>query len=150
MPQKQAKNIKLNQQEGSICVAINPKIYPLDVIYSAAYVFLDRAYILIDGSPEKEVIIELRLKEERKDLHNLEKIGNEFNNELLNYAFYKKQSEKNAPIRQAIMQRALLTSEFSEGAGSADLIEDPEGIAVPWEEKYGKVLDRKDGKEQGK
>lgn len=150
MPQKEAKNIKLNEKEGSICITINPRIYPLDVVYSAAYVFLDRAYIVIDGDPKKEVVVELRLKEQDNNPYNLEKMGNDFNNELLSYAFYKKQAEKNAPVRQAIMQRALLTSELSEGIENTDSIDDPEGIAVPWEEKYGKILCKEDEKSRKK
>ena len=36
------RNIKLPEN-------INPKVYVLETVYSAAYVFLDRAYILLDG-----------------------------------------------------------------------------------------------------
>ncbi len=149
-----------------IIISISPKIYPLDVIYSAAYVFLDKAYVLLNGNPEKEIVVELRPKEKSKK-RELEKLGREFSNELLNYAFYKKQSERNAPIRQAILQRALLTSELQpeeEGArkieeiGEAekfeesdnDYLEDPEGIAIPWEEKYGKKASKKKGKTKKK
>jgi len=31
-----------------IAWSINPKIYPLDVVYQAAFVFIDRAYMLLD------------------------------------------------------------------------------------------------------
>lgn len=131
-------NFEIHESENRIIVSINPKIYPLDVIYSAAYVFLDRTYIFIDGDPKEEVIIELKPK---NDKENLENLGGEFNNELLNYAAYKAQAEKNAPIRQMIIQRALLTNDPSlkiqEPSGES-YIEDPEGIAIPWEEKYGK------------
>ena len=48
----------------SVKVSVDTKIYPLDVIYSSAYVFLDKAYILLDGNPEEVVVVELRPKEE--------------------------------------------------------------------------------------
>lgn len=137
------KNIELNKKKGCVYVSINPQIYPLDVIYAAGYVFLDRAYIFIDGNPQEKIIVEIEPKNKKE---NLNTIGKEFNNELLNYAEYKVRSEKNAPIRQMIIQRALLTnSTTSESSHSKDIeyTKDPEGIAVPWEEKYRKVAKNK-------
>lgn len=127
--------MEINKKEGYVLISINPKIYPLDVVYSAAYVLLDKAYVVIDGDPEEEIIVEIRAKEKKGDI---EEIGHELNNELINYAVYKTQSEKNQPIRQAIIQRALLTNNFEATTDTTDYIDDPEGIAVPWEEKYGK------------
>lgn len=146
--------MEIQEKEGCILISINPRIYPLDVIYSAAYVFLDKAYLLLDGDRKKKIVVELRPKE-KSDKGDLEKLGREFNNELLNYAVYKKQSERNAPIRQAIVQRALLTSEAAGQAGQAeqdlegedlDYLEDPDGIAIPWEEKYRKKSESKQSK----
>lgn len=117
--------------EDHVLLSINPKIYPLDVVYSAAYALLDKAYIVLDGDPEEEIIAEIRSKIKV----DIKKLGDEFNNELINYAVYKKQSEKNALIRQAIIQRALLTTGFED---DGDVIDDSEEILVPWEEKFGK------------
>ncbi len=117
--------------EDHLLISVNPKIYPLDIVYSAAYTLLDKAYIVIDGDPDEEIIAEIR----PKNNEDLKTLGNEFNNELINYAVYKKQSEKNAVIRQAIVQRALLTAGYDE---SKEDIDDPDEILVPWEEKYGK------------
>lgn len=150
----------LEKDEGQVIIPVNPRIYPLDVIYSAAYVFLDDFYVIIDGDPEKGVIVKMLPKE--SSMANKD-VGKRFNNELVNYAFYKKQVERNADIRKAIIQRALVTTELSgepvddsasqgremeEFEGSdADFIEDPEGIAIPWEEKFGK---KSKGKGSGK
>ncbi len=141
---KTKSNFEVHKSENMVMVSVNPKIYPLDVIYSAAYVFLDRAYVMIDGDPQEEVIIELRPKDAKEDI---EKLGGEFNNELLNYAAYKAQAEKNSAIRNMIVQRALLTNDPSlkvKVPGEESYIDDPEGIAIPWEEKYGKK-DKKAG-----
>lgn len=147
--------LAINEENSYVLIYVNPKIYPLDVIYSAAYVFLDRAYILLDGDPKKEIIVELRFKEKTEGKSKgkkLEKLGREFGNELLNYADYKQRAEKTKEIKQLLLQRALLTNDASlkeseENAGfdnsSEELeedksyLEDPEGIAIPWEEKYG-------------
>lgn len=138
-------------RNSEVTVNINPKIYPLDVIYSAAYVFLDNFYIIIDGDPKDKVIVKILPKKG----FSSEDIEKRFNNELINYVFYKKQVEKNGDIRKAIIQRALVTAELSGEStaninqkqwsgieefqsSDADFIDDPEGIAIPWEEKFGK------------
>ena len=159
-------NLEIKKEENKVIIKVNPKIYPLDAVFSAAYVFLDKAYILIDGDSKKEIIIELKPKEGK----NLENIGGEFNNELLNYSTYKHFSEKNKDIRTMIVQRAITTGDPEllesqtkiddeeldeetkkllkelEDEEDDDFLDDPEGIAIPWEEKYGKNAKRKDKK----
>jgi His-Xaa-Ser system protein HxsD len=146
-------NIKI--EKDSVVLTINPKIYPLSTIYSAAYVFLDRAYVLLDGEPEKSVIV--RLKPKQKE--DFEKLGMEFFNELVNYADYQKRAEQTKAIRGIILQRALLTNDPSliEPAQDKEIenlaeeledeLDDPEGIAVPWEEKYGKKKNKNKAKQ---
>ncbi len=134
------ESIKIDEKDNSVLIYVNPEIYPLDVIYSAAYVFLDSCYILLDGDSKREIIVKLNLKNKMKT-GRLYEFGKEFFNELLSYAFYKSQAEKNFAIRQAILQSALFTPEEDlkdTNDDSDDFIEDPEGIAIPWEEKYGK------------
>jgi His-Xaa-Ser system protein HxsD len=143
-------NFDLNKTESAVTVRVNSKIYPLNVIYSASYVFLDRCYIMLDGDPEVEVVVELRLKD-GVDL-GLDVLAKEFFNELLNYAFYENQSKKNAQLRNTLLQAALFSDadvdeepevevddvDWSELDKLEDeAMEDPEGIAIPWEEKYG-------------
>ena len=60
---KNISNMEINKEEGYALISINPKIYPLDVVYSAVYILLDKAYIVIDGDPEEEIIVEIRSKE---------------------------------------------------------------------------------------
>jgi His-Xaa-Ser system protein HxsD len=134
------KNIKINEKEGSCLVSVNTKLYPLDVVYSAAYVFIDRAYIVLEGDKNT---VKVMLKP--KNSYDLEKLGLEFNNELLNYAFHKQKNDKTKAVREAIMQRALITNDPSIIDDDAlfdeeldEIFDDPEGIAIPWEEKYGK------------
>jgi His-Xaa-Ser system protein HxsD len=138
-----------SKEEGSsTIITVNPKLYPLEAVYSAAYVFMDRAYIVLDGDPEKEIIIKMTPKsgEFKGD------IKGEFNNELLNYADYLARAKETRKIRELILQRLIITNDpameniddfnhdFLEGPDSEDedYLDDPEGIAIPWEEKYGK------------
>lgn len=107
MNSKGINNLEIDKKGRYLIVSVNPKIYPLEVIYSAAYVFIDRAYLLIDGDPEEEVFVQMRPKNKNENMENL---GNEFNNELLNYAVYVVQAMKNQPLRKAIIERALMTN----------------------------------------
>ncbi|MBW2977580.1 His-Xaa-Ser system protein HxsD [Candidatus Woesearchaeota archaeon] len=139
-----AGNLEINKKENKVFVSVNPKNYPLDVIYSASYVFLDKSYVFLDGNPKTKVVVELKPKKK----YDLEKLAREFNNELLKYVDYKKRSEQTKQVREMIIQRALLTNDPSlvESEEELDLdeeFEDPEGIAIPWEEKYGKKTKNK-------
>jgi len=142
-------------KDNQLTIKVNAKIYPIEAVYSAAYVFLDRAYIVLDGDPNSEILVNMKLKQEG----SLDEIGNEFNNELLTYADYLARSKATIKIRETLLQRALLVGEQpAEGMQEIksddfddlddldeslddDYLDDPEGIAVPWEEKYGKSDD---------
>ena len=100
-------NIEINEKEGYAFFLVNPKIYSIDIIYAAAYVMIDRAFVILDGDPKKEVKVEIRKKEDHDDLNLLVRA---FNEELLNYAAYKVQSEKNKKLRELLLQRVLLTN----------------------------------------
>jgi His-Xaa-Ser system protein HxsD len=132
----ESKNMSSNVEfDGDIAlISVNPRIYPLDVVYYAAYSLLDRAYVLLDGDPKEEIIAEIKPKREQ----SIEQLATQFNEELLNYSVYKSQIEKNNAIRQVFIQRALLTNGFEIKKPQEDFIGDPEGIAIPWENKYGK------------
>jgi hypothetical protein len=53
---------QIDQKKNQITFWLNTKTYPLEAIYSAAYVFLDRAYIYLDGDPKKEIQVSLKGK----------------------------------------------------------------------------------------
>lgn len=131
-------NFEINKKDGYVLVSVNPKIYSLEVVYSAAYALLEKAYIIIGGDPNEEILVEIRPKENNMDL---EKIGREFNNELINYAVYIMQSERNKAEKEMLMRRALQTNmqslpkreDISEIIGNPP-VEDPKNIAKPWGE----------------
>jgi len=138
-------NYKIMWQENQVIFNVNGKVYPLEAIYGASYTFLDRAYVFLDGDPNKIIRIYLKGKEKfsQKDL---EKLVGEFSNELLNYALRIKIAERNKRIREYIVGTALFSA--NPDLGAEDLLgkeeeeldwkKDPLGIAKPWEEKFGK------------
>ncbi len=145
------KDFKIEAIGGFFQINLDPELYPLDVITSAAYSYLDKAYIFLSGDKNKEIIVNLKPKNET---FNKEKITLEFSEALLNYLEYKNNYNNNKEIRQMILQRAIVTNdpemleenfpnkelsddEFKDLFKGEDL-EEIENIAMPWEEKYKK------------
>ena len=124
-------NLEIYEKERYALVKLNPKIYALDVIYSASYSFLERAYIILDGDAEKEVVVRLRPKDPED---SVEGVARSFNNELLKYASYKAFAEANRDIRWRIVERALSTNCGCQDEEEDENLDDPLGIAKPWEE----------------
>jgi len=130
----------IDNEQKIIKINYNPSFYSLDIIYSGCYVFLDKAYFNFQGNPKENIEIIIELKDKEGNIDNFVK---EFNNSLINYIEYKQNLDNNKELRQLILQRALITNdkelveEFEEDLFSDDeLLEDPQDIATPWEEKY--------------
>ena len=98
--QNALKNIEIN--EDFSIFTVNPKIYSLKIVYSAAYILIDKAFIVLDGDPEKEIIVEIRRKKENQSLREL---TGEFNEELLNYAVHYSKLAENSEFRNTILQK---------------------------------------------
>ena len=137
----------LSEQDGKLVLSLDKGLYPLDVIYGAAYVFIDRAYILL-GKVDDKITVELTLKQPvgRKDKTSGETLVGEFANELLSQALRKKITKDNQQILETIVSQALagatgamVPSEFDDDDDDdLDFLDDPLGIAVPWEERFKK------------
>lgn len=85
---------------------VNSKIYSKEIIFAVGYVFLDKAYILLDRGKD-DIIVYLY---PQKKSANLKTLSLEFCNELMNYAHYFSRSENNAEAIKTIMQRALFSA----------------------------------------
>lgn len=132
-------NLEINKSKNYVIISVNPRIYSMSMIFSAAYVFIDKAYVIVDGDPNEKILVQLKAKDGEADL---KKLGREFNTELVNYAFYHVEYLKNNPVREAIIQRAFLTQASQPAEQSPEEkiepFEDTEGIAIPWESKKKK------------
>ena len=73
---------KINAKENKIVVPVNPQLYSLEAIYGAAYIFLDRAYLFLDGNPKSQVMVTLKGKE-KLNKKQLKDLAGEFYNEIL-------------------------------------------------------------------
>jgi len=138
----------IEELKNQVLITIKQKIYSLETIYAASYVFLDRAYIFLDEKKPGEITITLKGKE-KMSKKQLEDLTGEFYNELLNYSLRNAISKNNQKIREYIVSRALIGALGDEAKGADATSEEEEdeieewrgdtlGIAVPWEKKFRK------------
>ena len=100
-----AENSKIGicRKEGVARISVNPNIYSMDVIYSAAHAFTKECYVLLDGDIKTRIIVELKPFEAQ----NLEELGRNFLNRLLSYQIYRQKRSENEKIRNLLLYRAL-------------------------------------------
>lgn len=117
----------------AVKIAIDLNIYPLEAVYGASYVFIDRAYVfLAPASVKSKVVVSFKAKEKTSQ-KQFEALEGEFLNELLNYTLRVSLEKNNKKIRQRIIERALYSSIGSEDDIWSD--DDPLEIGKTWEEK---------------
>lgn len=139
----------IDAQKSSITLALDAGLYPIEVLYAASYVFIDRAFVLLDreGLEGKggRFLVHLRGKTQLSE-PQLQAMSGEFGNELLSQALRRKVVKANQKIIEEITTQAIagaaggtLPTDFLDaGDDGMDFLDDPLGIAVPWEEKFKK------------
>lgn len=138
------ETVKIDVEQGVAWLSLDKTLYPLDVVYGAAYVLIDRAYVLLDRSADGRFVIRLQVKDGPMDEATLNELAGEMQNELLSQALRRKITKANKPLLEAIVTRAiggatgaLLPGSMQED-DDLDFLDDPLGIAVPWEERFSK------------
>jgi His-Xaa-Ser system protein HxsD len=136
---------KVEAKSNTVAVLLDEDVFPRPVGLAAAYRFLDRCYVLLERRPSRHLQVRLKGKEQLTG-PALEALAGEFANELVHQLVRHQVSERTEQLRATIVGRALLSADSTlsldaPGTGapeeSLDYQEDPLGIAVPWEEKYG-------------
>lgn len=128
-----------------VALTVDDTIYPLEAVYGAAYVFIDRCYVLVERPSDGRYRVTLSSKQPEADAAALRHLVGEFANELLACAFRHRITQDNRAVIEAVTKQALAGAmgppsldELQEFDFSDDAFEDPLGIASSWEEKYKK------------
>jgi His-Xaa-Ser system protein HxsD len=129
----------------AISMRVDATLYPLDALYGASYVFLDRCYVLLDRPSPSETRVTLSWKKGEPPDGALRALAGEFANELLSCAWRSKINQESRAIIEAVTAQALggamgapTLDDLEKFDFSGEAFEDPLGIAMSWEEKYGK------------
>ncbi|MCP4133200.1 MAG: His-Xaa-Ser system protein HxsD [bacterium] len=130
---------------------IDSTIYSKDVLLRVCHSFLDNYYLYVDSDKENKKWVVTVKNKEFSPIDDLEKLEGEFNNSLINESFRESLIDKTKTVKEIIVARALFGADSADEFDLSsiekeyafleekidDYIDDPLGIAVPWEEKYG-------------
>jgi His-Xaa-Ser system protein HxsD len=137
--------------EGRATIDVDASLYPLEAVYSAAYVFIDRCYVLLDRPEPTTLRVILAPKKAEEDLAaQLRPLVGELANELVSAAWRHRITAQNRAQIEAVTLQAVAgamgppTLDDLESFDFTDeAFEDPLGIAMSWEEKYAKKREEK-------
>ena len=119
---KESEFIKPEKASKLVTVKIDCRLFPIDLVYTASYAMMDRAYVILDGSPEDVVYALLKPRTFKGDLKEL---GRMFYDELINAAFHTVQMMRNKEIKDALI------------SSLAPITVGGEDVAELWEDKFG-------------
>jgi His-Xaa-Ser system protein HxsD len=129
----------------AVSLRVQGSIYPLSAIYAAAYIFIDRCFVLLDKPDPTFVRVTLSVKKGEANAEVLTALAGEFANELLSCAWRAKIAEESRSLIESATAQALRGAmgppsldDLEKFDFSEEAFEDPLGIAMSWEEKYGK------------
>lgn len=102
----QSTRTRINTEDSEISFSVNPQVYPKDVIFKACYGLIDKIYVFLDSPGKKEIIVFLKTKE-KSTRKQLERLRDEFLNELMNASIRKNVARKNQKIVEYIVGGAI-------------------------------------------
>ncbi len=131
----------------TLILALDTELYPRDVLYAAAYVFIDRAYVLLDRQDSRYVV---RFRAKRPiDEATMRGMAGEFENELLAQALRARVAKANQKLIEDVTALAI-GGATARGGGAADglvdldnpgddgFVADPGGLGAPWTGEKGR------------
>jgi len=135
----------LDLAAGSVRLELDDTLYPLEAIYGAAYIFIDRCFVLLDRPSPGRVRATLSPKKAGATADALRTLAGEFANELLSCAWRHRITQENRAVIEQVTVQAIggamgppSLDDLAKFDFTGDALEDPLGIAQSWEEKYKK------------
>jgi His-Xaa-Ser system protein HxsD len=139
----QGSRLGFSLGDNQVSFDLSETVYPIEAIYGAAYLFLDRCFVYLTRPSAENVGVRLTAQEPGS-AEDLDALAGEFANELLSQTYRLKLAQSTARIRDYYTAAALRAAtsapsvdELLAELESEELLEDPLEIMVPWEEKHG-------------
>jgi len=137
--------VSVDRADGAVTFAVDESIYPLDAIYGATFTFLDRCFVFLGRGEQGQVSITLSAKKLPAEDEQLRSWIGELASELLACAWRGRILEQNRATIEAVTMQSVggamgppSLDELEDFDFSEEPFDDPLGIAMSWEEKYGK------------
>lgn len=131
--------------DAAVQLQLDSGLYPLQAIYGAAYIFIDRCYVFLERPQPDQVRVVLTAKSGQADAGALRALVGEFANELLSCAWRHQITLDNRVLLETVTMQAIagaMGQPSLDDLASFDFsdqgFDDPLGIALSWEEKHGK------------
>jgi len=141
--------VEVDLHEATAIVQVDDSLYPLPAIYGAAYVLIDRCFVLLDRPAPGRVRITLASKDPAPDPEALRALVGELANELLACAFRHQLAQDNRVLVETVTMQAMAgamgppsLADLADFDFTDEALDDPLGIAQSWEEKHGRTLSR--------
>ncbi|MGH7439057.1 MAG: His-Xaa-Ser system protein HxsD, partial [Polyangiaceae bacterium] len=99
--------VAVDLQKGAIALTVDASLYPLSALYAAAYIFIDRCYVLLDKPDATHWRATLSVKKGEATEAALTSFVGEFGNELLSCAWRAKIAEESRAIIESATAQAL-------------------------------------------
>jgi His-Xaa-Ser system protein HxsD len=128
---------------------VDLELHSREAVFGAAYTFIDRCYVWLDKDADGRIVVELTPRPGATD--SVEALSGDFATELLAQSTRAMVLAANRDLVQAIVTRSLVGAGARPAQAAApplpDLeafeledepFDDPLGIAMSWEQKYGK------------
>ncbi len=136
--------VTADQTPEGVVLSFDESIYPKDAVFGAAYTLLDRCFVHIDREGTK---LQVKLRAKPGAALSTELLAGEFEAEALAQTWRRDIVRESQALIESVTTRALagaagppgLDDLLDEDLGDlGDAFDDPLGIAVSWEDKYGK------------
>ena len=143
----QESRLGFTQGTDHISFDIDETVYPLEALYGASYLFLDKCFVFLSRPSPQAVSVRLTLRDAGSPAE-LDRLAGEFANELLSQVARLRLTQATARIREYYTAAALRAAASAPSVDdllaeleAEELLEDPLEIMVPWEEKHGAKTD---------
>src|SRR5690349_3812326 len=137
--------VSASTSDRSVSMVIDAEVYPLQALYGASYIFLDRCYVFIDRPESGRYRITLSAKQPVDELEALRRLIGEFANELLSCAWRHQVTQDNRVAIETVTVQAIAGAmgepsldDLADFDFTDEALDDPLGIAQSWEEKHGR------------
>lgn len=134
-----------NLGERSVSLNIDAELYPLQAVYGAAYIFIDRCYVFVDRPEAGKFRVTLAAKEGVDEVEALRSLIGEFANELISCAWRHQVTQDNRVAVETVTVQAIAGAmgepsldDLADFDFTDEALDDPLGIAQSWEEKHGR------------